>query len=172
MPREKKRPGSLPAERDRKEVRSPAQSATPARPLWAFRVLDLGGPYCWSRMDGATLLEVMGRLKHLEGMTWTEIEQSTGSHFVGRGDLIKSANERLLEIKQDDVDELFSLRIRGKARIWGIRDGTCSAPSGGTRSIRSAPRRRSTRSERRATGSPGGQLSTPGPDRRTRQSLR
>lgn len=73
-------------------------------------------------MDHGTLLEVMERLGNFEGMTWTEIEQSTGSHPISKNLLIKSAQDRLIEIKQDDVDELFSLRVNGKARIWGIRE--------------------------------------------------
>lgn len=73
-------------------------------------------------MDNQTLLEVMGHLRDFESMKWAEIEQGTGSHFVKKGSLIKKANDRLGQIKQDDVDELFSLRVSGKKRIWGIRD--------------------------------------------------
>ncbi|RKZ46349.1 MAG: hypothetical protein DRR00_24365, partial [Candidatus Parabeggiatoa sp. nov. 3] len=30
--------------------------------------------------------------------------------------------KRLAEIHQDDIDELFSLRLSGKERLWGILD--------------------------------------------------
>ncbi len=121
MSKDKKRP-NLPQDKASKEVRFPAQSQTNTRPLWAFRSLDLQGPWCWAQMATTTLLEVMERLKNFENMTWVEIEQRSGSHFVDRDSLIKAANDRLAEIRQDDVDSLFSLRINGKARIWGIRD--------------------------------------------------
>ena len=31
--------------------------------------------------------------------------------------------QRLVEIKQDDLSQLFSLRISAKCRVWGILDG-------------------------------------------------
>lgn len=93
-------------------------------PLWAFVIVDLGVPWCWSRMDGATIAEVLGRLKHFESMTWSEIEAGTGSHLIrDHGGLSKAARDRLQEIEQDDTDTLFSLRIGGKSRIFGIREG-------------------------------------------------
>lgn len=90
-------------------------------PIWAFCLLDLDGPWCWSQMDKTQLLEVMARLRMFESMTWTAIEQSTRSHFVNTEGLIKKAQDRLTELRQDDVDELFSLRVNGKSRVWGIR---------------------------------------------------
>lgn len=121
MAKRDKRPSLPPAGRDTKEVRITPQSATAMRPLWAFRFLDLGGPWCWSRMSGEVLLDVMSHLRDFESMTWAEIERA-GSHFVATPDLIRKAQGRLVEIGQDDVDSLFSLRVGGRGRIWGIRD--------------------------------------------------
>jgi hypothetical protein len=94
-------------------------------PLWAFRIVDLDGPWCWSKMDGGVLRDVLDRLKQLETMSWHEIESKTGSHFIETGDtgFCKQARDRLAEIRQDDADALFSLRVTGRRRIWGIRDG-------------------------------------------------
>ena len=61
--------------------------------------------------------EVLDRLKSLESMTWAEIKQNTGSHHVDKSDLIKSARDRLIEIRQDDIDQLFSLRVSGERRV-------------------------------------------------------
>jgi hypothetical protein len=92
-------------------------------PLWAFRIVDLGGPWCWTNMDGSVLGEVLERLKQFESMTWLEIERGTGSHFVeDHSKLCKQARDRLVEIEQDDTETLFSLRLAGRRRIWGIRD--------------------------------------------------
>jgi hypothetical protein len=62
-------------------------------------------------------------------MTWQEILSATGgrshgnnSHNISVSELIKEARDRLAEINLDDVDELFSLRLEGKIRIWGMLD--------------------------------------------------
>ena len=117
-----KRAALPPASKDRKEVRVTPQSANTMHPLWAFRFLDCDCPWCWNSLHGTALVDVMAHLANYESMTWAQIEQGSGSHFVSTTDLIKVARVRLVEINQDDVDSLFSLRIGGKGRIWGIRD--------------------------------------------------
>jgi hypothetical protein len=61
-------------------------------------------------------------MKELETMTWHSISE-TGSHFIDVSGLSKPARDRLMEIHQDDVDQLYSLRVTGRLRIFGIRDG-------------------------------------------------
>ena len=63
-------------------------------------------------------------------MTWQEIEQQSGgrskgtnSHPIPVDQLTKEARDRLLELQIDDVDELFSLRLEGKVRVFGVRSG-------------------------------------------------
>lgn len=67
-------------------------------PVWAFRLVDLGGPWCWSTMDQGAILTVLNRLRSFESMTWGEIENGTGSHRVGASKLGKQAQRRLVEI--------------------------------------------------------------------------
>ena len=64
-------------------------------------------------------------------MTWDEIAKATGGKKKGRGNnhhfvqvekLTKKAKDRLVELKQEDVSELFSLRLTGQTRIYGMRD--------------------------------------------------
>jgi hypothetical protein len=64
-----------------RRVRGAVPNYSGAHPLWAFARVDYGGPWCWDRMDGATLLWVLGKLGNFETMTWAEIE-SAGSHLV------------------------------------------------------------------------------------------
>ena len=106
-----------------KQVRSETQTATQNTPVWVFGRVDLDGRWCWTHLSSNDLRQIIQRLGNLERMTWSEIEQSTKSHFVKVDDLIKEANDRLAEIKQDDVDELFSLRVTNIIRLWGIRVG-------------------------------------------------
>ncbi|MCY4462544.1 MAG: hypothetical protein OXC26_19435 [Albidovulum sp.] len=62
-------------------------------------------------------------------MTWAEIMRASGgrasgtnSHFVAVEKLTDSAKLRLAKIMQEDVSELFSLRLSATVRIYGIRD--------------------------------------------------
>jgi hypothetical protein len=63
---------------------------------------------------------VLARLKNLETMTWAEIKGPKKSHNVEKFKLIKEAQDRLEEIGLDYLEELFSLRITGEHRVWGV----------------------------------------------------
>lgn len=72
------------------------------------------------------------KLKEFEQLTWDEIEKQTYGksgkskhHAIQTNSLVKEAQERLKKLKQDDVDEVFSLRLEGKLRVFGIRDNNC-----------------------------------------------
>jgi hypothetical protein len=43
-------------------------------------------------------------------------------HLVDAKQLNSSAKERLIKINQEDTKELFSLRLNGEKRIWGIKE--------------------------------------------------
>ena len=92
--------------------------------------MDQGGAWgCRSIPVWVWWNEILPKLQHFESMTWAEIMQAAGgrargnnSHFVQVGKLTRQAKARLAEIGQDDVSELFSLRLTGTTRIYGIRD--------------------------------------------------
>jgi hypothetical protein len=54
-------------------------------------------------------------------MHWHEIEGKQ-HHSIGIESLSKEATDRLAEIKQDDIAEIFSFRLQGAHRVFGIRD--------------------------------------------------
>ncbi|GFO82208.1 MAG: hypothetical protein A49_18350 [Methyloceanibacter sp.] len=55
-------------------------------------------------------------------MTWAEVDGPSGSHFVNFEKLCPAAQKRLGELEKDEQGALFSVRIQGKMRVWGIRD--------------------------------------------------
>jgi hypothetical protein len=90
---------------------------------WHLRGLDLGGPFGWAGvLQHEGFAELFGALSAFETMTWAEIKANNSSHSVRVDLLSKAARDRLVEIEQDDVEELFSLRISGRRRVWGIQD--------------------------------------------------
>ena len=53
---------------------------------------------------------------------WGEVEGATGSHFVEVTAIKSDARQRLVDIGKDEQARLFSVRITGEMRVWGIRD--------------------------------------------------
>jgi len=118
-----KAPRSAFVDRNEKTPRGRFPNYGGASPLWAFRIVDFGGPWSWDGIDRETLRHILEKLKSFETMQWREIE-AAGSHFLtDRSRLSKEARDRLVEIEQDDTDSLFSLRLTARRRIIGIRDG-------------------------------------------------
>jgi hypothetical protein len=102
-----------------KDIPSNFDAFTPA---WKFHMMDFAGSWGWNQITAEDILTILTtKVKDKEHLNWAELQRS-GSHNVERNQLIKSAQERLIEIGQDDLDQLFSLRLSGKERIWGIRD--------------------------------------------------
>jgi hypothetical protein len=91
-------------------------------PSWRFRTLDIDGPFCPTRMTPAEVREVRSKLGNFESMTWAEIERG-GSHSIAVSELEKPARERLEHLQLDDIEEVFSLRLSGKERVFGLRQG-------------------------------------------------
>jgi len=70
-------------------------------------------------------------LASFETMTWNEILRASGgrrsgnnSHEIERDKFKLSAQERL-NIRGVFSDTLFSLRLNGGTRIYGVREGRC-----------------------------------------------
>jgi hypothetical protein len=90
---------------------------------WRVSDLDWHGPWGWSQANCEELLKyIVPRLPDLESMKWGDVEGKTGSHFVEATAITSQARHRLVEIGKDEQARLFSLRITGEKRLWGIRD--------------------------------------------------
>jgi hypothetical protein len=100
-------------------VMSPLEVAR-ENPLWAFRDFDNAGRWSWSRIGEPDARKIMQRLKDYEGMTWTAIKQASHCHYVEPSEIHKDAQDRLLFLRKDETNSLFSMSIEGKKRIWGI----------------------------------------------------
>lgn len=107
---------------DEKKPRARPENAQQQTPLWALGIVELDGPWTWRGMSSEQFSHVLERLGQFERMTWGEIEGSR-HHSVRVVGICKPGRDRLAEIRQDDVDELFSLRLSGRIRLYGIRDG-------------------------------------------------
>ena len=93
--------------------------------------MDFDGSWTWHSANHWDVLgQIHEKLKHFETMTWAEISKATGgrtvgnnSHFVSVDDITSEAQKRLKTLGHKDVSEIYSLRLTGRQRVWGIRAG-------------------------------------------------
>ena len=85
--------------------------------------MDMEGPWSWDKIERKQLLEVQKKLSGLESNSWNEIlvRDKHFFHSIAIEDLIVEAQQRLLYLRLDDLDQLISLRINGPNRVWGYR---------------------------------------------------
>ena len=96
------------------------------KPVWVFNRCDRTHDK-WSLKKCRNLYEeILDKLIAFEGMTWAEIMKSSGgrrqgtnNHFIKISGMVKEAQDRALEISLNE-DQLFSLRLDGKKRLYGI----------------------------------------------------
>jgi hypothetical protein len=94
-------------------------------PAWRVSILQVANSFGWHNATASELLMVRDRLAAFETMTWFEIliKAKHQNHHVNVTELCKDARDRLVALKQDDVDQLLSLRLTGAGRIWGMLEG-------------------------------------------------
>ena len=81
--------------------------------------MEMCDPFGWHTIDSTLLLEIRGKLRNFESMTWGTII-GANSHQVPTESLCKEARDRLAALHLDELEELFSLRLSGKERVWGV----------------------------------------------------
>jgi hypothetical protein len=91
--------------------------------------MEFCDPYGWHILDADTVQDIHGKLKCFETMTWGQIliEAKKQNHTVSVDQLEADAKRRLRDSGQGDLDELVSLHLSAKQRVWGIlREGVFS----------------------------------------------
>lgn len=99
-------------------------------PVWSFCRCDTEYEK-WSIKNVESFCEdILDKLISYEGLTWAEIQAASGgkshgngtnSHFEYISGMIREAQKRA-EVLHLDVDQLFSLRLTGNVRLYGILD--------------------------------------------------
>ena len=132
MAKKKKQAASRKVTSSEKQVRtsSQQQDSNNLSPTWQLGIMDLEHPL-WGLDSETFYKKILPRLRDLEATTWKVILLADGGRSSGRGKnshpvdvekLCREAQKRLEEIKQDDISQLFSLRLSGGERIYGIRE--------------------------------------------------
>jgi hypothetical protein len=112
---------------------SPASEKSPRREVspesfldlkasWRIGRMEFCDPYGWHEIPNKKFHEIREKLREYEKQTWNEImvQDRDKNHHVSTSDLSEKAWRRLKDLKLEDVEQLFSLRISGKERVWGV----------------------------------------------------
>lgn len=121
-PAHKKFPPPLKIPRGKEKVKQIEQEYI----SWHLRILDGSGDWSWKGIDEKTIWkDIHSKLSEFERKTWNEIliKEKKRNHTIQVSDICTEAQKRLKKIKQDDIDELVSLRLTGQKRVWGIKEG-------------------------------------------------
>lgn len=91
---------------------------------WRMDEIEWDGEWGWQDATSEQFVKhIIPKLHNLESMTWGTLEGPTGCHFVEIKDLCGKARERIVRLGKDETGRLFSVRVTGKMRVWGFRDG-------------------------------------------------
>lgn len=112
-----------------KAVEDP-QSFYALHPTWSFKRLDNHyGKWGFIHTDDL-YNAVIAKLKDYEGMTWAGILSAAGgrshgnnNHYENVSDLIPEAQRRWRDLQLEEFDRVFSLRLTGEYRLYGILQG-------------------------------------------------
>ena len=94
------------------------------RPAWRISKLQKNDPYGWHLLTIQDVHSIQEKLLSFESMTWSEIliKGKKFNHLVEVTKLCKSAQDSLVSMAIEDIDEILSLHLSGKERVWGILD--------------------------------------------------
>lgn len=90
---------------------------------WGLRFLDKDGRWGWKSLDASTWWQsIYPKLQSFESMAWSAVKNKPhpGNHYVSVDTIIQEAKVRLRKLRLDDHDQIFSLHLSGKQRIYGI----------------------------------------------------
>lgn len=84
--------------------------------------MDMGGQWGWVNFKPNSIQEFLNKLFESQKLTWQELRQN-GSHPILVEKIVRGARKRLQTIQLDDTEELYSIHLSGKSRLWGLKEG-------------------------------------------------
>ena len=108
-----------------------AESYYDKYPRWMFQRCDFDHSKWGMLCNSGKLTDFFRYLSNLECQKWGEIltdksgrRSNTRNHHIPLTDIIREAQKRATEINVDEFDDLCSIAVSGRMRVWGyIIDG-------------------------------------------------
>lgn len=91
------------------------------RPEFKTEKMDMQGKWGWSKFAIDNIKEFLGKLFESQKLSWQELRQN-GSHLISVNQIVSEASKRLQVLELDDWEELYSIRLNGKSRLWGLKE--------------------------------------------------
>ena len=91
---------------------------------WDVSKIDKDGQWGWDKVSCSYFFTVIWeKMRNFEKKEWREIlgTDHYQNHKVRVSRIINEAQKRLEELGHDDQEELVSLRLTGKQRLWAIQ---------------------------------------------------
>jgi hypothetical protein len=95
-------------------------------PAWRLGSIRMIEPFGWNTISRDDMGQVIGHFKSLESMTWADIlvKAKTHNHHCDVEKMCKDAKACLEGDWQGGADEVLTLRLSNKKRVWGILEGS------------------------------------------------
>lgn len=110
-----------------KHINTLSQNFYHKPPIWSFQKCDIDHPRWGFCNTTDSFYHFIKKLKDYEGLLWKEIMQISGgrksgtnNHFEFVAELIPEAKMRWKELRLEEYDSVFSLRLTGRQRLYGI----------------------------------------------------
>lgn len=105
-------------------IASDPDSFNKKNPAWRVSNIQFIDPFGWHNLNFQEIDYIKQKLSDFETMTWNQIfvKAQKQNHSVYIDQLSKEARDRLDELNMNDIDQLHSLRLSGKERVWGVLD--------------------------------------------------
>ena len=120
----KKRPNRKGNPKEIKKPKSDSRLPTQNQNLiWDVSKIDKDGQWGWNKVNCSNFFaEIWEKMRNFEKKKWSEIlgRDHHLNHKVSVSKIEKEAQKRLKELRYDDQEELVSLRLTGKQRLWAI----------------------------------------------------
>ena len=89
---------------------------------WRVHRIHMADPYGWHELNVGSVLDIKEKLSHFESMTWNDIFTigRTRNHKILVEKLRCPKAKHWMKENMPDQDSLWTLRLSGAERIWGI----------------------------------------------------
>ena len=92
--------------------------------IWEVSKIDKDGQWGWDKVNCSYFFTVIWeKMRNFEKKKWSEIlgGDHHWNHKIPVSRIVEKAQKRLKELGHDDQEELVSLRLTNKQRLWAIQ---------------------------------------------------
>lgn len=89
---------------------------------WRINRIQMVDPYGWHELSLAQIRYIKSKLSEYERRTWNEIfiKDKHWNHPLSVSEFKCSKAKKWMQVNMPDQDQLWTLRLSGAERIWGV----------------------------------------------------